>query len=265
MTAPTPARQQDILQPITDPSVHDAVDRLARQYQRAGGVGMEFLNMVGGSAESALRRLPDVVTRRLDRVVMRGLENAFDAAGRSRVMLLDRGDWFNRLVTSASGAAGGLAGLPGALVELPLTITLLLRSMLEIAEEHGLDPESDEVRRECLRIFAAGGPMAQDDGVDTGLLAARLTITGQTIQGLIARVAPRLSATLAQKLAAQAAPLFGAVAGASINFTFASYYQQLARVHFGLMRLSQETGLTRESLTEALELRLNQINGPRRG
>lgn len=261
----TPAKPQDVLPPITDPSVHEAIDRLARQYLRAGGVGMEFLNMVGGSAESALRRLPSIVTSRLDRVVLRGLENAFDAAGRSRDLVRDRGDWFNRLVTSVSGAAGGLAGLPGALVELPLTITLLLRSMLEIAEEHGLDPESETVRRECLRIFAAGGPVADDDGVDTGLLAARLTITGQTIQGLIAKVAPRLSATLAQKLAAQAAPLFGAVAGASINFTFASYYQQLARVHFGLMRLADETGLPREALTEALALRLRQIEPARAG
>ena len=49
---------------------------------------------------------------------------------------------------SVIGAAGGVAGLPGAIAELPVTVTMLLRGLLEIAEEHGLDPKSDEVRKE---------------------------------------------------------------------------------------------------------------------
>ncbi|MDO5620078.1 MAG: EcsC family protein [Paracoccus sp. (in: a-proteobacteria)] len=254
-----PAKGQAVLPPITDPTVHAAIDRLARRYLRAGGIGMEIMNMVGGSAESALKRLPSFVTRRLDKIVTLGLERAYDAADRSRRVVRDRGDWFNRLATTASGVAGGVAGLPGAVVELPVTITLLLRAMLEIAAEHGFDPDSDEVRRECLLIFAAGGPGTEDDGTDVGLLAARLTITGQTLQGLIAKVAPRLSATLAQKLAAQAAPVLGAVAGASINYTFAAYYQQLARVHFGMMRLADEADLPREAVAEAVRLRIAQL------
>ena len=135
--------------------------------------------------------------------------------------------------------------------------------MLDIAAEHGLDPDSDEVRMECLRIFAAAGPMAEDDGTDLGLLAARLSVTGQTLQGLISRVAPRLSVSLGQKLAAQAAPVFGAVVGASINYTFARYYQELARVHFGIMRLARETGLPQEALTEALRLSIARLDRDR--
>ncbi len=160
-----------------------------------------------------------------------------------------------------SGAVGGVAGLPGAMIELPLTVTLLLRGILEIAAEHGLDPDSDEIRAEALRVFAAAGPMAEDDGTDVGLLAAKLSITGQTVQGLIARVAPKLSAVLGQKLAAQATPLFGAVAGATINHTFARYYQDIARVHFGVLRLCRETGLPREAVTEALVLRIEHLQG----
>jgi hypothetical protein len=63
---------------------------------------------------------------------------------------------------------------------------------------------------------------------------------------------------LGQKLAAQSAPVIGALAGAAINHGFVSYYQDLARVHFGLIRLSQETGLPPEALAEALRLRLAQ-------
>lgn len=149
------------------------------------------------------------------------------------------------------------------MVELPVTVTLILRAMLEIAEEHGLDPDSEDVRMECLRVFAAAGPMEDDDGTDFGLLAVRLSVTGQTVQGLISKVAPKLSVSLGQKLAAQAAPVFGAFVGASINYTFARYYQEVARVHFGIMRLAQETGLPQEALVEALRLSIERIESGR--
>ena len=53
--------------------------------------------------------------------------------------------------------------------------------------------------------------------------------------------------------------MFGALAGASINYTFTRYYQEIARVHFGVLRLARETGLPREALTEALRLRIEQL------
>lgn len=257
------ARPQIVLPPINDPTVHAEIDRLARRYIGAGGILMEVISTVGGSAESLIEKLPRPIRGRLDRIVVAALNRAFDAASASRGLMRDRGDWFNRLISSATGAAGGAAGLPGAMVDLPVTVTLLLRAIMSIAEEHGLDPKSEEVRVECLRIFASSGPGDGDDGTDLGLLAARLSVTGQTLQGLIAKVAPKVSAVLGQKLAAQATPVLGAFAGASINYTFARYYQELARVHFGLMRLSEETGIPREALTEALRLRIEALRNSR--
>lgn len=255
--------RQAILPPIDDPSVHLQIDRLARRYLAASGLGMEILATIGGSAQGLIERLPRFVRSRLDGLTLAALNRAFAAATRTRRYVRDRGDWFNRLASTVSGAAGGVAGLPGAMIELPVMVTMLLRAILDIAEEHGLDPDSDEVRIEALRVFAAAGPMSEDDGTDLGLLAAKLSITGQTVQGIIARIAPRLAAVLGQKLAAQATPVFGALAGASINYTFARYYQEIARVHFGVLRLSQETGLPREALTEALRLRIEQLQDDR--
>ena len=106
--------------------------------------------------------------------------------------------------------------------------------------------------------------MADDDQTDLGMLAARLSVTGQTVQSMVSKVAPRLSVSLGQKMAAQAAPVFGAVVGASINYTFARYYQELARVHFGVMRLSHETGIPQEALTEALRLSIQRQTPPDR-
>ncbi|ARC38053.1 protein EcsC [Paracoccus yeei] len=256
--SPVPARTA-ILPPITDPTVHTEIDRLARRYLNAGSVAMELLNAVGGKAEGLIERLPKPVRSRMDRITLAALNRAFSAASRSRGLLSDRGDWFNRALSTASGAAGGLAGFAGATVELPVTITLLLRAIMDIAAEHGFDPDSDEARQEALHIFASAGPLAEDEGADLGLIAARMTITGQTVQTLVAKVAPKLSASLAQKLAAQAVPIFGALAGATINYSFTRYYQEIARVQFGLMRLSQETGVPREALAEALILRLEQL------
>ncbi|MFV0384457.1 EcsC family protein [Paracoccus sp. (in: a-proteobacteria)] len=257
-------RPQLVLPPITDPTVHDQIDRLARRYADAGGFGMEVMGIVGSSAEGLFERLPEFLRLRMDRLTRAALGRAFDAASGSRRVLRDRGEWFNRLASAISGAAGGAGGIAGAAVELPVTVTLLLRAMLDIAAEHGLDPDSDEVRKECLRIFADAGPMAEDDDTDLGLLAARMSVTGQSIQALITRVAPRLSVALGQKLAAQAAPVLGAFAGASINYTFARYYQELARVHFGIMRLAQETGIPQEALIEALQISISRIETGRK-
>lgn len=255
----SPTERQAVLPPITDPTVHAEIDRLARRYLKAGGISMEVMNSIGGRAEGLLDRLPKAVRGRMDAITLAALERAFDAAAKSRGLLRDRGDWFNRLLSTGSGAVGGLAGVAGAALEMPVTVTLLLRAILDIAAEHGFDPESDLARREALHVFAAAGPLADDEGADLGLLTARLAITGHSVQALIARVAPRLSASLAQKLAAQAVPILGAAAGAAINYSFTRYYQEMARVQFGLLRLSEETGLPREALLEALALRMEQI------
>lgn len=259
-----PAARQDILPPINDPTVHAALDRLARDYVAAGGLGMEILATVGGGAEVALRRLPHVVRTRLDRITLTALERAMGAASASRGVVRDRGDWFNRLASTASGALGGVAGLGGAMLELPVTVTMLMRAIMAIAAEHGFDPDSDETRLEALRVFASAGPLAEDDGTDLGLLAAKLSITGQSLHSLMARVAPRLATALGQKLAAQAVPLLGAVAGASINYTFVRYYQQIARVHFGMLRLRDESGLPKEALIEALRERIEALQARRK-
>lgn len=260
MTARSITPRQAILPPIDDPSVHAEVDRLARRYVAAGGLGMDLLAAVGGSAQGLIERLPAFVRSRLDDLAMTALDRAFRAASRSRRVVRDRGDWFNRLASAVTGAAGGVGGLPVAMVELPVSVTMLLRSILGIAEEYGFDASAEETRIEALRVFAAAGPMSDDDGADLGLVAARLSITGQSVQTLIARIAPRFAGVLGQKLAAQATPVFGAVAGASINYTFARYYQEIARVHFGLLRLARETGLPREALTEALRLRIETLS-----
>ena len=105
--------RQSILPPITDPTVHAEIDRLARRYLAAAGIAMELLNTVGGKAEGLLEKLPAPVRGRMDKLTLAALNRAFDAASRSRGVLRDRGDMFNRLLSTTSGAVGGLAGIGG--------------------------------------------------------------------------------------------------------------------------------------------------------
>lgn len=248
--------QPEILPPVTDPAILGELDALARRHNGAAGLGMQLLGYVGSSAETLMAKLPAPVRDGLEGATARALETAFGAAERSRGLVTDRGDWVNRALTTAMGAAGGFGGLPGALAELPFTVTMLLRAIQGIAAEHGFDPADDAVRLDCLRVFAAAGPLTRDDGTDMGFLTAKVTITGASLHGLIARVAPRLAAVMGQKLAAQTAPVLGAVAGAAINYTFTSYYQDIARVHFGLKRLARDSALDEGLLREELVARI---------
>ncbi|MGO4855498.1 EcsC family protein [Phaeovulum sp. W22_SRMD_FR3] len=247
---------QVIFPPLHDPAVLTELGSLAARHKAASGLGMQVLGWVGGNAETLLERLPAPVKDRLEAVTRTALENAFSAAARSRGVVSDRPDWLNTALTTAMGAAGGLGGLPGAMAELPVTVTVLLRAIQGIAAEHGFDPAEEEIRLECIRVFASAGPMAADDGTDLAFVSARMTLTGQSVQGLIAKVAPRLAGVLGQKLAAQAAPVLGAVAGAAINYSFTSYYQEIARVHFGLKRLAQTAQLDEGFLREELRARI---------
>ncbi|KAF0677009.1 EcsC family protein [Profundibacterium mesophilum] len=244
-----------------DPETRRAVVALAKRFRAADGIGMQVLALVGGQAETLIERLPGAVRGQLDGATRRALQTAFDAASASRGRVADQSDWLNTAVTTAMGAAGGFGGLPTALAELPVTTTVLLRAIQGIAQDEGFDPAQPAVRMQCLQVFAAAGPLARDDGSDLAFLSARVTLTGAAVHGLIARIAPRLATVLGQKLAAQTVPVLGAVAGAATNYAFTNYYQEMARVYFGLRRLARDSGADLEALMR--EFRLHAVP-PRR-
>lgn len=240
-----------------DAETRQALDRLAVRFRAADGIGMQVLSLVGGHAEDLIGKLPLAVRLQLDRATKSALEVAFNAAQVSRGRLRDRPDWLNTTVTTAMGAAGGAGGLPTALAELPVTTTILLRAIQGIAADHGFDVADPTVRAHCLQIFAAAGPLSRDDGTDLAFLSARVTLTGAAIHGIIARVVPRLGLVLGQKLAAQTVPVIGAVAGAATNYAFTSYYQEMARVYFGLRALARDGDADVETLLREFRLRVD--------
>lgn len=229
--------------PLTD-EARQQIKALARRQVEAQGLLMTLVNAVGGRVEGGLSRLPAPMRARIDATARAALRHSYHLAARSRgVGPLDRAlgsDRAHRVAATMSGAVGGAGGLALAVAEIPLATTMIFRSVQAVAASYGEDPHSAETRIEALRVFGSGAPGPEDDGVDTAFLGARLTLTGPALHGMLAQVAPRFAAVLGQKLAGQAVPVLGAVAGAGTNYAFTRYYTEIAHVHFGLRALTRD-------------------------
>lgn len=216
------------------------VAALADRQRRANTRLMKAITFVGNQVEDGLKILPQGVRSQIDSAARSALENSFRVARASRSGKLaqtGRSAQFHKVAGAITGALGGAGGLPTALAELPVATTVIFRAVLQVAEEYGEDPEAEETRIECLRVFGAGGPGDGDDGIDTSFIGARMSLSGSALQSLLSKIAPRFGFVVSQKLAAQAVPVLGAVAGAGTNYAFVHYYTEMAHVHFGLRRL----------------------------
>jgi hypothetical protein len=228
-------------EPLTDAACTE-IAAIALRQKRANGVLMKAINFVGGQVEDGMKILPKSVRGQIDSAAKSALEKSYGAAEKSRGGRLGGSDGMHKVIGAISGAIGGVGGLPTALAELPVATTVIFRAVQHVAESYGEDPTSDKTRLECLAVFGAGGPGAEDDGVNTSFVGARLSLSGTAVNALISRIAPKFGAVLSQKLATQAVPILGAAAGAGTNFAFVDYYVSMAHVHFGLRKIARVHG-----------------------
>ena len=220
---------------------------------------VRLASLVGSSVEVLKRKLPEPAQRLLDATVRQALKAALKAAlrsdpGRNPTPLPE--SWLHRGLIAASGAAGGALGLPGTLLELPVSTTLLLRQIAAIAAEQGEDLSDPTIAAECLQVFALGGRDPADDAAESGYFATRLALAealrgsigrslGQLLPGFLGAIASRFGGPVALKLSAQAAPLVGAATGAAVNLAFLEHFRGVARAHFTVRRLEREHGAAR--------------------
>ena len=162
---------------------------------------------------------------------------------------------------AATGAGGGAFGLAGLPVELPLSTTIMLRSIADIARSEGESLAAPEGKLACLEVFALGGRRPNDDATESAYFAVRgvlakavseaaqfITEKGLVEEGapalirLVAQVASRFGAAVSEKVAAEAVPVIGAAGGAAINLLFIDHFQDMARGHFIVRRLERAYG-----------------------
>ena len=169
---------------------------------------------------------------------------------------------FNMLAFSAvSGGVGGFFGISAIAAELPISTSIMLRSIADIARSEGESINSSETKMACLEVFAFGGKNKSDDGVETSYFAVRATLassvteaaefiakkgltdnTAPMLVALISKIAKRFGIQVTQKAAAQAIPAIGAAGGAAINALFINHFQDMARGHFIVRRLERSYG-----------------------
>ncbi len=228
----------------------------AARVLETSSLAVRLAALVGSSVEALKRGLPAPVQRALDSAVRGALETAMRAAMRSEPARSPGAlpsAWLHRGLLAASGVAGGALGLPGTLLELPVSTTLLLRQIAAIAAEQGEALDDPAVQAECLKVFALGGRDPADDTAESGYFAMRIALA-ETLKGAIGRnlmgllpgflgaIASRFGAPVAVKLTAQAAPLLGAAAGAAVNLAFLEHFRAIAVAHFTVRRLERLHG-----------------------
>lgn len=150
----------------------------------------------------------------------------------------DRGR-LGRILAIASGSASGFVGAAGLVADLPMTTTLIMRSIAAIARAHGEDITSEDTRRACLEVFAFGSPDAAQQDVEVAYWATRAAFSHASLAMLIRYAAQRFGLVLAQKYLAQAVPIVGAATGGTLNYLFMQHYQRMAHIHFTLRALER--------------------------
>jgi len=261
MTQVQENRAQDIVAADFAPAHHDALEAAvaalenpnfaARIADYAGAPINRVLGMLPRAASAGLSKAVEVAMLRCLKTAIRSL----DEADRRRPAT-----WLSTMAAGVTGGVSGFVGVAALPVELPVTTTLMLRAIADIARHNGEDLSKLEPRLACLQVFALGSRPA---GVrtDVGYFAARalLTkITGNAAAYLVERGALELSApmtnrflaelvsrfsiVLSDRIAASALPVIGAVGGATVNVIFMNHFQQIAKGHFTVRRLERHYG-----------------------
>jgi len=228
------------------------------------GLIARISNFLGTPIEALIGTLPKGASRIIDAASDKALRAALRVAiatmSKKKRHRLPSLTW-HRGLSALSGAAGGAFGLPALAVELPVTTTIIMRSIAQIGLSEGEDFRSPAARMACLEVFAFGGRSTGDDDADNGYFAVRAAMAhavgeavgylgrkegisegAPVIIRLLSRIAARFNTVVSEKILAQGVPIVGAIGGAGINVLFMKHFQDMARGHFIIRRLERTHG-----------------------
>lgn len=258
----------------------DAADQqalaLAVRLLERQSLASRLADMAGLPLSNFMKQLPASVNKKLQDVVSAAMLKALTVA----ISTLDQDSsdppshWMSKLMTGISGGVSGFLGLGALAIELPITTTLMLRSIAEIARSEGENLASARAKLACLEVFALGGHgiesgteasyyaaralMAQAMGEAASFLLERGVVeeSAPVLLRLVAEIASRFGIVVSEKVAAGAVPVIGALGGATINVAFTDHFQNVARGHFIIRRLERKYGGERVRSLYAASLQL---------
>jgi EcsC protein family len=246
---------------LSSPDIEEL--RTAKLLLETPGLAARIGSYVGAPLEKGFALLPKQWHAVVNDATRKSIETALDVALRTmdHSHAESPSNRWHKLAVGTTGAAGGAFGLPALVIELPVSTTIMLRSIADIARSQGENLKLPEARLECVQVLALGGRPMSDDGSETAYFAARgamakavsdalrhLAGNGLSHQGapamvrLIALIASRFSIVVSEKAAAQAVPVLGAFGGAVINTLFMDHFQDMGKGHFTVRRLERAHG-----------------------
>lgn len=242
-------------------------DRILLQHARHvlenPGLAARITDVIGKPVKMGIELLPAKWSEQVNAITKRALETALNVA----LATLDKNpqkhskSMWHKIAVTATGAGGGAFGLAALAIELPVSTTIILRSIADIARSEKEDLSLPLARLACLEVFALGGRTPKDNATESGYFIVRAALAravteaaqfiaerGVAKEGapvlarLFAQIANRFGIVVSEKMAAQAVPVVGALGGALINLAFIDYFQDIARGHFTVRRLERTYG-----------------------
>src|SRR5437773_3205213 len=152
--------------------------RTAKSLLENPGLAVRLANLVGTPIEKGFKLLPqgwtDAVHSAARGALMRALDVAVASLGkRPRAFASEK---LHKILVGASGGLGGAFGLASLPIELPVSTTLMLRSIADVARSEGHDLRLAETKLACLEVFALGGRSSTDDAADSAYWGVRTAL-----------------------------------------------------------------------------------------
>ncbi|MDR6444768.1 hypothetical protein J2794_000857 [Paraburkholderia terricola] len=244
--------------------------RRAKHELESPALAMKLASIVGAPLEKLLARMPAFANEKIadatELALRKCLAIALRTLGRqdsaAPLAAPDKpSNLLHKFAVATTGAAGGAFGLFALPVELPITTTLMFRSICDIARSKGEDLTSIDTQLQCLTVLGMGGTSTADDDADFGYFIMRgalaqavskasseIATKGFTAHGsaallrLLHTIAARFSVQVSEQIAAKSIPAIGAVLGAMVNTVFIDHFQQVAHGHFTVRRLERQYG-----------------------
>jgi len=227
------------------------------------GIAMKITNTLGSPIQQGLSMLPKNWNEKLGEVTQASLLKASEAA----IFTMNSSpeektnNILHKIAAGATGAMGGLFGLAGLALELPITTTIIMRSIADIARSNGENINEPYTKFACLEVFALGGNSNEKNDLESSYYTTRAVLSNSmsqatkyvTEQGIVAEGAPfflniigkiaeKFGIQVTEKTVAQSVPIIGAAGGALINTLFISHFQDMATGHFTIRRLERKYG-----------------------
>jgi len=240
--------------------------KYAQELLEKPGFIIKVANYFGKPVEFVFEK---VDSKLINKATKKALEKSLEIAVSSLDEKSEKSNGTHKFLTALSGGVGGFFGMAALPLELPVTTTIMLRSIAQIAKHHGHDIKSREVQLECLEIFSLGSSKtASDDGAESAYFAARGALayemkaavnavrgmSEKAIQEALSRgqmpvlvkfintIASRFGVTVSEKIVAQSVPFIGAAGGAALNTLFTEHFQNMAEGHFIVRKLEKKYG-----------------------